>query len=758
MSELTVRCIPKKELFSDVLSGYRTISCIPLEKPEGLTLNKFNNFTISGYNIKDIPLNQECNLIIEEMENSKYPASYMLSGFPGVSWDGRYVKIDPNSELEILSRLMETKQAKYVLEAYPDFAQMVLNGETDSIDYNKIYNVGKKRLATYIKKIQKDCKYILFFSVCKKYGIIKGDQVQKISAIYSNPEKFEEEFLSDPYVIYHKFLGLKFPKADQNVKSWAKEKYLDSMSRCRACLVYVLEENEETGDTRIDANSAARIVHQLTPECFHLIKGVVDEDSKLTEEENLGTRSFYYDPENKMLSLYYTYIAEKTIAENIIQRVEDKSQIGSTEMNWKKFRTIGEQTCTDEQMEILKKIAEGNRAVMLNGPAGVGKSFTLKSIITMLEDNHYSYQLLAPTGIAAKRMSESTGRSAMTIHRFLASCFNGSPDIDYFIIDETSMVSVNLMATFFNVILPQANIVFICDEAQLASIGGGNIVQDLIDTKTLPVVNLTKVFRYGVGGIATISTDCRLGTFEHSNDSFPDYKKISIDNNLSPIDAIEEIYIDLVEHQGYNKDDIMILSPMRIGEMGTNFINVVIQNYYLEKGKVKETPMSYTVTKSPVNEIHFCIGDKVINTKNDYRMEGIEYDEDYEEHYAEYPIMNGDIGYVRDYRVNNGLAELIVEFDVGFVVYRGNNIHYLSLAYATTVHKIQGAQAKAIIFVANDYHKKMLTRNLLYVAFSRAQKQLITIVEDDVINDALQIQENKERNTWLKDLLKKEDI
>lgn len=376
-----------------------------------------------------------------------------------------------------------------------------------------------------------------------------------------------------------------------------------------------------------------------------------------------------------------------------------------------------------------------------------GKTASIKALIRMLEANGHSYTLLAPTGIAAKRMRESTGRPASTIHMFLAheDAYAG----EYVIIDETSMVSVQLLASLLRKIGKDPNLIFVCDEAQLASISCGNIVQDLIDSGAVPRANLTKVFRYGTNGLATIATDARMGTMDNLSRPFNDFKFVPISSD--PIEQVLDEYDKLIE-KGYKKDEILVLSPYNKGHKGTYEINKAIQSRY--------NANDYTYAayqRQGMGKIQFKVGDMVLNTKNNYHMPSLEMDEDGYEMFSEMQCMNSDIGIVRECREDEKNPMLIVQFDEGMAAISGSDIGNLLLGYSVSIHKVQGAQNKAIIVMIDKEHKRLLSRNLMYVAFSRAQEYMVVIGDENVLNEGLEVQENLERDTWLGDMLKEEN-
>jgi len=357
-----------------------------------------------------------------------------------------------------------------------------------------------------------------------------------------------------------------------------------------------------------------------------------------------------------------------------------------------------------------------------------GKTATTKALVKMLKDNNYTMTCVAPTGIAAKRLSQSTGCQATTIHMNLATNMQIG---NFLIVDEASMVGVHLCANLLRKVPNETKIIFICDEAQLASISCGNAVQDIIDSNIIPIIKLTKVFRYGIGGIATVATDIRQGQPLTVDMEYNDYRYIPITNE--PIKDIMTVYKGLLEK--YSPNDIMILSPFNVREAGTFAINKAIQAEY------NHNPTILTIKKQ--NEtIEFKVGDRVINTENNYHVQG-EYDD--------MAIMNGDIGTILNY---DG-SIMTVEFESGIAYLERGDINKLLLAYAISIHKSQGSQSKAVITVVDKSQGFFLTRNLTYVAVSRAEKELILVGDLPTINKAMQIQQEKERETWLKNLLTK---
>lgn len=753
---MLVNCIPIKQLYNDYISNYRILACTCKgQPPDNLQLNDYGNFTISGSNLSSLSLGQEIKLDIREDLRSKRQGSYHLVGLGGIKAEGEEIKVDPDQEYNILCGLMSEGQAHNVNSAYPNFIYLVLNGRESEISYKNIFNVGPVYLEQYIDKVKAACRSILFMPVAIDNGIEDNEVIEELTRIYLTPEELQEAFDTNPYHIYIDLVHYPFKRSDKLVLDKHPE-FIDSLERCEYGCMEILRQNEAEGDTRINANLLAHLAKELIPEAMgHIVEAVK------------GCDLMYYDETTKFSSFKETYEAEKTIADCIKERLSsdfnkklsysilDGIEVEgcSKQMNWQDFQEVDGFKMTEEQAKILE-LATTENVMILTGSGGTGKSTSMKALIRMLEANNRTYTLLAPTGVAAKKLRESTGRSAFTIHMFLAR--QNLECGEYVIIDECSMVGVKLMARLFDKIkYSKPKIIFVCDEAQLASIDCGNIVQDILDSRIVPRANLTKVFRYGEGGIATVATDARFGTFENAMKPYPDFRFIEI--NEDPIGQILEQYDKYLE-QGYTKEDILILSPFNKGPVGTYVINKAIQSRYNPHPNTSATYKRKI--KGEEVTIVFKIGDKILNTYNNYNMPSVEYDEEGNmvESLGVIPVMNGDIGYIRACKETDTGPELIVEFDSGLAKIRGSDIADLILGYAVSIHKIQGAQAKAVIVVIDKSHKNMLTRNLFYVGASRAQQDMTIIADAGAIESGLERQENKERETWLGDMLKGEII
>lgn len=709
----TVKLTPMRMIFNNPESNFSIISC--RTKDETIETNpKYGTISLKGTGIADLKMGQSIDCIIEPCVDDKYKYSYKFIGFAGfVAKDGKF-NLTEKAELQTLRSLMTNGQAESCHAAYPHFVSMVLNGEADKLDYKKIHGVGKVLLPRYIDKIKTINKRVEFMGETYAWGIEHDEDINKIAATYKNVYGFSKDINTNPYAVMVNLLEWSFDRADKAITNKTCQ-WLDSYERCEAATIYALKHNELDGNTRMQAKMLFDIIKRRAPQCIRRLLDVVTKAAQV-----------HYDAPSQNTALQATYSAEEHIADVIKKKIANPHYYP---MDWQKFTNVDGLELTDEQARILEMACKQD-VMMLTGSAGTGKSQTTKAIIEMLEANDYTYTLLSPTGIAAKRLREATGREASTIHMFLTCGDNLG---DYVLIDEMGMVSVHLLSMLFDKVTDRTKIIFIADPSQLASIACGNIVEDMLDSGVVPVCNLTKVFRYNTSGIITIATDVRNGVNDHLTDTFTDYKFIETDTLV--IKQIEQEYARLLA-DGYNKDDVLILSPFNKGDVGSLAINAAIQAKFNPN---ELSNVGHTVNDTP---IYFKVGDKVINKKNEYTMPLVDDDTAF--------VANGDIGTVMEIVPDEKEPYMIVRYDCGDCIVDKAHIKNTLLAYAISIHSCQGSQAKAVIVVIDRSHVRMLSRNLCYTAVSRAQERLILIGDEAAIQEGLRVQEEKERDTYLR--------
>lgn len=727
---MNVKCKCTKEIYNK--GGFKVYGFFPTGG-DPIDVTKYGNFSISGEQAFDV--GQEYYLSLSPIENSKYPCSYNFDGFVGIGFVGEEIKVDPQEQIRILSMYMEESQAESCTEGYPNFLELILTNRENEIDLKKIHGVGDKLLAKYCDKIRGDCKSVLFGGILSEYGTAESRACAKASIAYSSPTKLREALNDDPYGVLCNLYEKKTKAIDRMVQKKHPE-LLSTKSRCKCAVNDLLDEMESEGSTRCNAKVLVDLVKEEYPECIKWIGECVTENDEV-----------FFDPESKYVSKKSTFEAECKIARELKTRAQNPVVYGG---DIEQFRQIGSNTMTDEQMGALNMVKNYSTGV-LTAPGGCGKSFSVNAVIKYLESINKRYSLLAPTGCAARRLKEATGREAFTIHMWMTLLGKSQCCSDVVIVDEASIMAVDLLATLFAHIDEETKIFFVCDPSQLASISCGNLAQDIIDSDIVPVVRLTKVFRYNSSGIATVVTDTRNGIPSSiESEQFDDYTFEEQASNPSDVlDQIKEAYAYYL-NKGYGMKDILCLCPYNKGDLGTRIINAMLQQEFNDH---EFTGVGYQTQYETVN---FKIGDKVINKVNDYSAtiydpdeSLVTYTEDGKRVVATTFIANGDIGTVAD--VDD--EDLIVAFDESTIVFSGEEIKHLRLAYAISVHSSQGSESPVVIALMLKQHLYMINRNIEYVAFSRAKTELCIIGDTRTIANGMKEVQNLERDTWLKELL-----
>ena len=539
------------------------------------------------------------------------------------------------------------------------------------------------------------------------YGITLTEHNNKLDRHYDgNLKQFRDDMQANPYHVFVDICDMSFTYADAIIMRCHHAKP-DAYCRCQYATYAVLQKNEMKGNTRMADAELVRGVNEVAHEAMPHIVDIVKNDPLI-----------HYESSRHLVALEQTYQDELLIADHLKERV--RHGLSMVQHDLQKYRKNDNVNLTDEQILALNMVLN-NDVCMLNGPAGSGKSQTTKAILDMLDDLGKSYVCLTPTGISSKVMRGYTGRPASTIHMFLTNVWKPN----YVLIDESSMVSVHLLAILLSQIGYAPKLVFIADNAQLASIQCGSLVQNMIDSGLIPRVELTKIFRYNSSGIVTMATDIRQGSCVHLTDDFPDYLFVPEDKN-DPIGQVVKQYDQLIA-DGYSIDDIVVLCPFN-RRVGADAINAAISAKYNPNDPVRKN----SVIK---------LGDKVLNCKNNYHGGNDDM------------IANGDVGYLRsveyDYATKNNTV--MVEFADG--IKNVGSLSVLKQAYAMSTHKSQGSSAKAVIVLIDPMHGFMLSRNLLYTAVTRARERLVIVGDSDTIMCGVRVEENMRRNTWLKEML-----
>lgn len=708
----------------------------PLDPDSTVVVDHRNCMRIKGY-ISHLTVGNVYTVELKESNHPKYGFQYEVKEAPSFDTSN----MTPEDNLQMLQQITTNTQANNIQKEYPNFVSLVLSGKEDSIDYKKIYNVGKSRFTFYCKEITEKYGFLIAQEEFKDYGFSIRD-CEKLFKAYKSIEVIRERIKENPYEVLVDKLEQSFRTADKTILK-LRPKLKSSNIRCEFWIFYILKVNENTGSTCINANTMVQYAINPNPQNEFYAPELRDLFVDTVNNSDL----IYFDQETKNIGLKSTYDKEMQIASCIEMLTNNPND---TNLNWQDYQTLDGFNLTDEQLGLLQ-IASEKSVGMLVGGAGTGKTSAVQALIKMLDDHQLTYMLLAPTGVASKRLSQATKRPASTIHRALSQ-----PDIeiitDYVIVDELSICGVEHLYMIFKAIHHDTKVIFIGDNAQLASIATGNIMENFITFNKIPTAKLTKVFRYGKGGIDTVATDIRNSKQFIDGNGELCFEQNADDNQFKFIpcggvgasysEEIIKAYDSLLKE--YKHSEILVLTPTNKNDYGTRNINNILQEKY---NPVQNKPFMECEHKGENFTIKFTEGDRVIHIKNVYdalSLQKLQFEENDEiDSYDEINIYNGDMGVIQD--VDE--TYITAQFDENIALFTKKDAYNLLLGSAITVHRIQGGASKAVILVTPPHH--MITNNLMYVGLTRASEKAIWIGDVDTIRKGIHKHENADRKTWM---------
>ena len=528
----------------------------------------------------------------------------------------------------------------------------------------------------------------------------------------------------NPYILAVSHIGASFSDADNLALELGIEG--TSANRIAAAVSFELLHNSGNGHCFIPREKLAAATSQLIGVDVESVYEQIDalsEHGELVCDEVAGLKACYLN----YLYEAETYTAERIKAmsrrrysnnfdvDNLITRLEKASGIEYAPMQKKTF-----------------ELALNNQIVVLTGGPGTGKTTIVKAILKMFEGLDIDTCLAAPTGRAAKRMTELTGRDASTIHRLLGAkmsedgetlIFSKDEDdqltCDALILDECSMVDITLMHALLSAMKPECRLVLVGDADQLPSVGPGNVFSDIIRSEIVPTVRLTEIFRQnGDSRIVRNAHMINKGEHPRFEENAGDFFRLKRIQGGTTVETILELCSKrLPDNMGIPSSQIQVLSPTRKGETGTVNLNKRLQAVL--------NPPSENKKEKMFGETVFRIGDRVMQIKNNYDIvwktsAGI----------SGLGVFNGDIGEIKE--IDLITETLTVDFDDRIATFGFEMLNELEHAWAMTVHKSQGSEYRAVILSLNAGTQMLLTRGILYTAVTRA-KELLIMVGDDAI-------------------------
>lgn len=625
-----------------------------------------------------------------------------------------------------------------IIEMSPSSLAQIKN-----ISIKKALEIGEK-----FKELKKMQNSIMFL---QKYNI-STNMAMKIYEFYG--ANTINVVKANPYRLVEDIDGIGFMSADRIAKSIGIPQ--ESEFRVRAGLLYtMLSSTEKTGNTflpkkMLESQSLALL--ELSEETY---ANLFDQALDGLVLDKTMMRMWKDNVEIVLLSKYYFYensIAQKLAVLSCTQNIE-KQNIDDEIAHFEQLNKIEFHL---EQKNAINTALNNGVCVITGGP-GTGKTTIVKCIIELLKQQNQKFILMAPTGRASKRLSDSTGEEAKTIHRALEVAQGGNSlgnrfvynennplKTDAVIVDEMSMVDAPLMSSLCKALPRQCKLILVGDKDQLPSVGAGNVLDDIIKSQIIPVCTLTKIFRQ--------SNDSLIITNAHliNNGKMPiidNHSKDFFFEEKSELEQIKNSIVDLVTKRLPNftkqeSNQIQVLAPLKAGVCGISNLNRILQEVI--------NPPSIRKMELVVGETIFREGDKVMQTANNYNLvwsKMVGFVEEQGE-----GVFNGDIGYIAKIDYQSG--ETTVEFEDGrLCTYPRTEISQLSLAYAITIHKSQGSEFDTVVIPVIAGAPMILTRNLIYTAVTRAKKMVVLVGEKKNLKRMVSNNYTVARFTLLKSLL-----
>lgn len=513
----------------------------------------------------------------------------------------------------------------------------------------------------------------------------------------------------------------------------------DDERRVAGSMLHTLHQATTEGHVYLGRNQFNKRVTQLMEgvDALSLETGL----NALLEEESVVDDPHPESSEERLYSARM-HQAESEAARLLITLMQAPSSMGLQSATREEMQQVEEQLGIRlaRQQEASIRAAVEHKALIITGGPGTGKTTVLRSVMQLFRLRHASIKLAAPTGRASRRLSDSTGKPASTLHRLLeynleTQRFNRDASnplrCDVLIVDEASMIDIELLWYVLRALRPSTHIVLVGDVDQLPSVGPGHVLHDLIETGLIPTIRLTEIFRQREGSLISENAG------KIRDGIMPDIEGMGLESGQdfffikrSRIEDIQNLLLDLVKERiprqfGFDPvSQIQVLTPMNRKELGVATLNEMLQN------NLNPAPQRFGASQYGVS-----LGDKVMQLRNDYARE----------------VFNGDIGYVT--RIDPRGMKVTINFYGRDVEYEWLDLDSTSLAYAMTVHKSQGGEYPAVVIPIHRQHYMLLQRNLLYTAVSRGKGLVILVGDPRALEIAVQNNKISSRNSGLQQRL-----
>lgn len=643
---------------------------------------------------------------------------------------------------------VRTATAQKIVDMFGEDTLNVIEKEPEKLA--KIQGISKKKALEigedYVR--QQGVRNIVMY--LRKFGITPQSAVKVYKRYGSDAVETIKE---NPYVLSETVYNIGFKAADKIALEMGIQP--NATIRIEAAIKHLLNTATMSGHTYLPKDllidEVCRFLNISDEEAENTIVKMIFESHLKNENDNHYQQRIY---------LPKLYEAEFYVADKIRKIAKNSNSHGDTDIE-KLIKNIEKSsgiTLAEHQKSAVYCAMEKGATVITGGP-GTGKTTIINTIIQIMDMLDQKVMLAAPTGRAAKRMTEVCGIEAKTIHRLLESAFSENDDnmsfcrneenpldCDLLIIDEMSMVDILLMQALLKALKAHTRLIMVGDSDQLPSVGAGNVLHDIINSGIIPTVSLTEIFRQAKESAIVVNAHkINHGEYPEFNKEGTDFFLVKRDNAVDISSSIIDLFIKrLPRAYKYNPlYQIQILSPTRKGITGVTELNNALQKVINPPDKKKR--------EKAFKSIIFREGDKVMQTRNNYDMEWSKLDNPEETGCG---IFNGDIGYIHS--IDKDMESATIVFDDRLCIYEFAKMEDLDLAYAVTVHKSQGSEFDAVIMPMYPCAPMLQNRNLFYTAVTRAKKLVVLVGRESCVQAMIDNNTRQMRYTGLEQKLRNE--
>ena len=740
--EVKFKCIPVTERYYNSDSSYGVFVFhtkddipeydeIPISPFDSVENYKDKKMSILAGNMQQLYIGAEYEVTAILDYNAKYK-SYQYK--PKI-----ITSVTPKTEdqqKKFLQSIVTEKQAVTLVEMYPNIVEDIIKG-TDNVDLSKLKGIGQITYDSIKEKVLDNYVISDILVLLQPLGITYN-KIKKLLSNEPNPALLKEKLLSNPYIMLE-IKGFGFKTVDQLALKLNPEIRVSAKRTYAFIKFFFKDVGNNQGHTWVFLDTLETAIRDNINECIEIFDTIIENERK---------KEIVLHFENNMVGLKEYFLSEKNVFERL-KELEKSSPLEISDEDIKLGITQSEKEqgfeLTDEQRMLVKDSVKNN-VVIVVGKAGTGKTCVSRAILNVYKHANYSISCCALSAMAAQRITEATGFEASTIHRLLCYdsegfAFNSENPLhsDVIFIDECSMINSYLFEAIISAIAIGKKVIMCGDNRQLPPIGYGNIFGDIL-TKTddFQIYKLTKVLRQAEkSGILMDANKIRDGIFPINqpelkiiNGELQDMTYMFRDTRDSLGQIAIKTYMKAIWSEGV--DNVVIITPRRENcENSANEINKKIVDLVADKTK----------KHMQLGDKTFYIGSKVMQTDNNYEKN----------------VFNGEIGYITDIQTvmdgKDKTVEFTVEFKMNgtskFVTYKRSELGQLDLAYAMTVHKVQGQSISSVIIITDMTHYTLLDTCLLYTAITRAKKRCLLLSEPKAFKMCMENNKSRSRQTWL---------